>query len=104
MFTQRLLLSLGCLAVASVVGCARYEKVSPEAYEYTKALYSVCNRHDEPRLSTVALQIETAATESQLSGQEADWLYDIVSTAQSGEWQEATRDARRLMEAQVEGL
>ncbi len=93
-----------CCAISVLSGCSRYDKVSPAAYEYSKALYSVCNCHDETRLSNLALHIDTAETESKLTGREADWLHDIVATAQAGEWQEATQDARQLMEAQVEGM
>lgn len=103
MSPSRFSLLLACCILA-LTGCSRYDKLSPTAYEYSKALYSVCNRHDQLRLSSVALQIETAETESQLSDREASWLHDIVARAQAGDWQEATRDARRLMEAQVEGM
>lgn len=98
--------SLGLLAVAmfTTAGCSQYDKVGPQAYEYSKALYSVCNRHDEPRLGRVASQIEQAAAGAELSGTEAAWLNDIVATAQAGDWQVASKDARRLMQAQVEGL
>jgi hypothetical protein len=82
-------------------GCSRYSTVSNEAYQYSKALYSVCNRQDEPRLAMVAEQIETARAAEQLQETEADWLIEIVATAQAGDWQDATKDARRLMEAQV---
>jgi len=85
------------------VGCGRDRPVSPAAYQYTKALYSVCNRHDQPRLTNVAKQIDAARDEAQLTATEADWLDAIVATAQAGAWQAATEDARRLMEAQVEG-
>ncbi len=95
---------LVCCAIAVLTGCSRYDKVSPAAYEYSKALYSACNRHDETRLSTIALRIDNAKTGSQLTVREADWLHDIVAMAQAGEWQEASQDARQLMEAQVEGM
>ena len=52
------------------LGCGGYSKVSPQAYQYSKALYSVCNRHDEPRLSTVSAQIEAAHGESELTAEE----------------------------------
>ncbi|MEM8944332.1 MAG: hypothetical protein AAGD11_04040 [Planctomycetota bacterium] len=97
-------LAIGLVASVALCGCGQYESVSPEAYQYSKALYSVCNQHDEPRLADVAGQIETAATGSQLTAREAAWLNAIVVTAQAGEWQNASRDARALMEAQVEGL
>lgn len=93
-----------CAMAAWAVGCSSYDKVSPAAYEYSKALYSVCNRHDKPQLISVASQIELATTDAQLTGREADWLHEIVATAQSGDWQQATSDARQLMQAQVEGM
>ncbi|MGI9429041.1 MAG: hypothetical protein ACR2NM_10310 [Bythopirellula sp.] len=89
------------IALGFSAGCARYSTVSHEAYQYSKALYSVCNRQDEPRLTMVAEQIETARAAQQLQKTEADWLTDIVATAQAGDWQDASKDARRLMEAQV---
>lgn len=88
-------------AVGMLAGCSRYSEVSPTAYEYSKALYSVCNRQDEPRLAMVAEQIETAHAAAQLQDTEATWLAGIVATAQAGDWQVATQDARQLMEAQV---
>ena len=97
--THILALSLAAMALAA--GCSRYAELSPEAYQYGKALYSVCNRQDQPRLTLVAEQIETARAADQLQPSEADWLTEIVATAQAGQWQDATKDARQLMEAQV---
>jgi hypothetical protein len=97
-------LSALMIVLTAVVGCGRYATVGPEAYQYTKALYSVCNRHDLPRLTRIAQQIDIARIESQLTAAEADWLNDIIAVARAGRWQEATRDARQLMEAQVAGL
>ena len=99
---QLLLLALTALGLCT--GCSRYAEVSPAAYQYSKALYSVCNRQDAPRLTKVAEQIETARAAAQLQQTEADWLNAIVAAAQAGEWQDATKDARRLMEAQVERI
>ena len=97
--TAVLLAALASLGVST--GCARYAEVSPEAYQYSKALYSICNRKDEPRLTQVAEQIETARAAAELQETETGWLTEIVVTAQSGAWEDATQDARRLMEAQV---
>ena len=97
--TMLLLAALVALGVST--GCGRYAAVSLEAYQYSKALYSICNRQDEPRLTRVAEQIETARAADELHETEAAWLTDIVATAQAGDWQDATQDARRLMEAQV---
>ncbi len=85
------------------IGCSQYSDISPVAYKYSKALYSVCNRQDASRLSKLAEKIEAARTASQLTDEEFAWLSGIVASAQAGEWQVATRAARQLMEAQVEG-
>lgn len=102
-FRRKMIRFVPLVAIVLAAGCSRYSTVSPVAYQYSKALYSVCNRHDEPRLTDVAAQIETARGQEELSDQEADWLADIVATAQAGEWQDATQDARQLMETQVVG-
>ena len=89
------------VALGLSVGCSRYSEISPTAYEYSKALYSVCNRQDETRLALIAEQIASARAAAQLQEAEADWLGDIIASAQAGDWQVAARDARQLMEAQV---
>jgi outer membrane murein-binding lipoprotein Lpp len=89
------------LLVLALVGCSRYAELSSEAYEYSKALYSVCNRRDAPRLQKLAVHLETARAEARLTEREADWLAQIVATATAGDWPAATREARRLLESQI---
>jgi len=91
------------LTVGLLVGCGSYAEVSPEAYQSTKALYSICNRKDAAQLDKMADQTATARAESKFTSKEADWINDIIDTARTGDWQSATKKARQLMEAQVKG-
>lgn len=81
-------------------GCG-YGEVGPQAYEYSKALYSITNRQAEDKLEDVAAQIAHAAEQGELSGAEADVLQAIIDKAADGNWKAANRDTRALMEAQV---
>lgn len=83
-------------------GCG-YGEVSPQAYEYSKALYSITNRQAEDKLVEVKLQIAQAVERGEITDAEGDLLQAIVDQAADGDWKAANRDARAVMEAQVEG-
>ena len=86
------------------MGCAQYSRISPEAYEYSKALYSVCNRQDTTRLVTVSEHITAAHAEARLTAEETEWAWQISwqpPKGAIGKWQPWKR--RQLMEAQIEG-
>jgi len=87
----------GCL----LAGCGSYDEISPEAYQYSKALYSICNRSDQARLDDFAVRLAAAEENHELTSTEFRWINDIVATAQAGEWPAATKEARRLMEDQI---
>ena len=87
--------------ILSTLGCGGYGEVSPTAYEYAKALYSITNRKAQDRLELVDAQIDTAHDEGKLTDQESQWLLDIVEEANGGDWQSANRASRRMMEDQV---
>ena len=84
------------------VGCGGYGSASEKAYEYAKALYSVCNRKDQDGLENIETLITEAVGSSELTSQEARWLTDIIDDAKDGDWKSASKNARRLMEDQVE--
>jgi hypothetical protein len=86
----------------AISGCGGYGTISPTAYEYAKALYSITNRQAVEPLEPVRGQIEDASRSGELSRQEARWLLDIVDTAASGEWKSANRRCRAMMEDQVQ--
>ena len=83
-----------------LVGCG-YGEVSPATYQYAKALYSICNRRAESQLDQAGEQIEAARSRGELSEQEAKWLKQILDDAAEGDWEAATKAARRMMEDQV---
>lgn len=79
-----------------------YGEVSPKTYEYAKALYSICNRQDEPRLEKIERMIADSQSAGDISEREAKWLREIIAQARSGDWETATGRARRMLTDQVE--
>ena len=95
------LLLVCLLIVCLLVGCGGYEEISPRAYQYAQALYSICNRQDDAKLMDFVKQLDTAIEQGQLTSQEATWLNEIVMKSKAGEWSSATQEARQLMEDQI---
>ena len=84
-----------------IVGCGGYDEVSPHAYEYAKALYSITNRKATDRLASVADGLQASLEDGKLTNEESDLLTGIVRQAEDGDWAAANRVARQLMEDQV---
>jgi hypothetical protein len=95
-------LAWGLLAGLAATGCG-YGEITPHAYEYAMALYSICNRRDAARLEEFAKLLEADAQAGQLGDREADWLRTILDDARAGEWSDAQASARQLLEDQVRG-
>ncbi|MEM9353015.1 MAG: hypothetical protein AAGA92_08375 [Planctomycetota bacterium] len=85
-----------------MVGCGGYGKVSPETYEYAKALYSITNRQSSERLDRAEEMILAARDAQELPAAESEWLLAIVADARGGDWEGASQEARRLMDDQVD--
>lgn len=79
-----------------------YGELSPKAYAYAKALYSICNLKDEKRLPKVESMIAESLKKGEISERERDWLQDVIDRARDGDWETALSRARRMMEDQVE--
>lgn len=93
-------LGLLCLAALCVVGCG-YGELSPTAYEYAKALYSIGNRERGEKIEPIRAQIAASAEAGELSKSERRWLVAICDDCDAGRWEEATAAARRMMQDQV---
>lgn len=78
-----------------------YGEVSPQTYEYSKAIYSACLTKSEEHLGKVEAMLASEEP-AVLSAREKGWLESIVATARDGKWQAAAKKARRIMEDQVE--
>lgn len=107
MDTQLKWTNYGVVALASVLlavapGCGGYGEVSPQAYEYAKAIYNVTNRKAEDRLAKLSKQIDASRQAEEISTTEADWLRDILKQAGDGNWKKANKQARAMMEDQVQ--
>jgi anti-sigma factor ChrR (cupin superfamily) len=95
-----------CLAVLlSVVllsfqGCG-YGEVSPATYQYSKALYCVCNRRSAADLDRIQAMIDQSLQDQEISAQESGWLTDIVNLARQQQWTQAAAEARQMMRDQV---
>lgn len=98
--SRYLILAISCSLLA-LPGCGGYGKVSPLAYEYAKALYSICNRRNPEKLVVVRQKVATSLEKEEISERESSWLGDIIAQAEAGEWKSAEQQARRLMEDQV---
>ena len=96
--------AVGMAAVVTLTttGCGGYGDLSPTAYKYATALYSIANRRASTALSSVEHQIESSGRNEEISKQEAQWLREIVLLAQDGDWDAAAREARQMMEDQVD--
>lgn len=90
-------------AVTYLLLPAGYGKVSPRTYEFAKALYSACLSKSEARIAQVETMLrDELETDSKVPENQADWLEGIVETARQGNWESAAKQARRMMEDQVE--
>jgi hypothetical protein len=105
--TGKLAFALPVLILLASVGAflfnRGYGKVSPDAYEVSKALYGACLAKNEDRLEAVELLLDRQ-TEKQivLNAKERRWIESMIDAARSGDWESASKSARRMMEDQVE--
>ena len=97
---QRSAISFVLLVLVVVVGCG-YGEVSPTAYGYAKALYTLSNTQAADRIDEVAAKITTATEAGELSQREAGWLNDICDQCRSSNWSDAQQAAKRMMRDQV---
>ena len=93
---------LACALLCLSVGCSYYQGISPTAYQYAKALYSVTNRRRSEKLYQVSGLIAASQQEGQITEQEVEWLERIIEDARNGDWQTAQKVARQMMSDQVQ--
>ncbi|MEO9590104.1 hypothetical protein [Rhodopirellula bahusiensis] len=96
-----------CIAIA-VVGLAFYfyprsrVELDDQGYDASVALYRICNQKDTESLQTVAEQVAQWQTEGKLSEQSHASLQRVIDLADEGDWNQASRECRRMMEDQVQ--
>lgn len=99
---QSLLLGLvalgGILLAVSLLWNRGYGEVSPETYQYSKALYSACLNRNKDQLDKIESLLSASENVPQ---KEREWLEAIVAQAQGDDWASASKDARRMMEDQI---
>ena len=96
--SPRLLLPL----LIALIGCSDYQGISPTAYQYAKALYSVTNRKRSEKLDELNELITSSTREGTITTQEADWLLGVIDDAREGNWEMAQKTAIQMMHDQVQ--
>ncbi len=94
-------LLVSCLAAYLVFSRCGYGDVSNESYEIATALYSVCNRQDSSKLTSISDLLNSAEAEKTITPAEASMLRKILDQAAASNWAAATAESRKLMEDQV---
>ena len=89
------------LLLATVVGCSDYRGLSPQAYQYAKALYNATNRERIEKVAVVNDLIATSEQNGTITGEEAKWLREIIEDSRKGNWKMAQQTARQMMRDQV---
>ncbi|MEO0529391.1 MAG: hypothetical protein AAF266_02315 [Planctomycetota bacterium] len=96
--SKRLVLSMACVAL---VGCG-YGKVSPQAYEHAKAIYTLANMKAAAAIDETEAAITADAKAGLITEEEAGWLTDLCDECRAGDWESAQSSARRMMDEQAE--
>ena len=86
------------VVIAISAGCLGYGEIGETAYKHASALYSICNLKSEERLGAFK---ETLSDVQEISANEKKWLLDIVELAENGNWENANRLARQMLDEQV---
>ncbi|MGI9496459.1 MAG: hypothetical protein ACR2NK_10425 [Mariniblastus sp.] len=77
-----------------------YGEVSPETYQFSKALYSACLKKSDEHLDMVD-KLLGESDDLSLPSNERIWIEKIINLARSGDWESAAKKAKRMMEDQV---
>ena len=77
-----------------------YGEVSPQTYQYSKALYIACLSKNEAQLEKIQEMIQSEKAQA-MPDTERQWIEAIVSQAEQGQWKDAAKQAKRMMKDQV---
>ena len=78
-----------------------YGTVSPQTYEFSKAIYGACLSKNEQRLDKVE-QLMNDPSHAELPLNEQKWLDAIISDARADNWEAAAKKARSMMKDQAQ--
>lgn len=78
-----------------------YREISPNAYQYARSLYTICNQRDSQRLEKIVTLMEADVRSQKISEQDRRYLMRLVQAAEAGDWQKAQESIRKLLEVQV---
>ncbi|KLU07426.1 putative transmembrane protein [Rhodopirellula islandica] len=77
-------------------------ELNDQGYDASVALYRICNQKDGTSLQKVADQIVQWRSDGTLSEQSHSSLQRVIELASAGDWRQASRECRQMMEDQVQ--
>lgn len=98
-------LAAGLLALVAAVAIVLwlnqgYGEVSPQTYQYSKALYSACLSKNEAHLEKIQEMLQSTQAQA-MPDAERKWIEAIAAQAAQGQWDSAAKQAKRMMTDQV---
>lgn len=90
------------LGLACLSGCREHPQVtSRESLDFIKQVYTACNTRSADRLTACRSKLDTMVAEGQLSEAEQNSFREILSTAESGDWESAQKSSLQFARDQV---
>lgn len=81
-------------------GCG-YPKVSPAAFELSKAVDNLCNLRSGEQIETARRLVREKLDNGEITESEERILSNILDLAESGEWERAEQETRELLSDQT---
>jgi len=97
-------LAIVCIGLAYYLFSGSYGETSERGYNHAMTLISACNLKDLERVLRIQSTIAADVQSQSIAPAEARWLNAIVDHALSGDWETASRQVRKLMNAQVKAV
>jgi hypothetical protein len=88
-----------CAAAVLVCGCG-YPAVTPDGYEFAKALHTALLERDEATLPVAEKWLAEAAADGRVGATERELFAEQIERAREGEWESAAAEVRALLSAQ----
>lgn len=76
-------------------------ELSEHGYDVTLALYRICNQRSDEGIKQIESELASGTGDSHANSAGDDAIRAILEQAKSGNWIDATRACRRLMDDQV---
>jgi hypothetical protein len=97
---NRIVWRVCCTGLLLIAGCG-YPKISPRAYELTKALDAAMELKKPEQLERARELIRASAADGSLTEAEQVMLMDVVDLAAAGDWKKGRERTLGILKAQA---